>query len=110
METRANHRGTEAQSRSAHTPGPWVVENYGDGDARVIHSDGATRICFMATAGSNGDPARISADARLIAAAPEMLAALRAIRDRAAETAQTNATREIVRWCGAAIAKAEDRS
>ena len=67
-------------SEAKHTPGPWSVEEYGDDDAPalVIHKDSESRICFMATPGSHGDPARIEANARLIAAAPDMLAALMA--------------------------------
>lgn len=67
---------------SEHTPGPWTIEEYGDDDAPalVIHKDSESRVCFMATPGSHGDPARIEADARLIAAAPDMLAALQATR------------------------------
>jgi hypothetical protein len=62
-----------------HTPGPWTIEEYGDDDcpALVIHKDTETRVCFMAAPGSHGDPARIEADARLIAAAPDMLTELR---------------------------------
>ena len=54
-----------------HTPAPWTVEEYGDDDtpALVIHRDSETRVCFMATPGSHGDPAKIEADARLITAA-----------------------------------------
>ncbi len=65
------------------TPGPWTIEEYGDEEAPslVIHKDSATRVCFMATPGSHGDPARIEADAHLIAAAPEMLAALKAYQE-----------------------------
>ena len=64
-------------STQAHTPGPWTVEEYGDPDAPalVIHSDHANRVCFMATAGNFSKPAEIETNARLIAAAPEMLAA-----------------------------------
>ncbi len=53
------------------TPGPWTIEEYGDDDAPslVIHKDSQTRICFMATPGSHGDPAKIEANARLIAEA-----------------------------------------
>ena len=60
-----------------HTPGPWTIEEYGDEDAPtlVIHRDSETRICFMATSGAHGDPAKIEADARLIAAAPDLLGA-----------------------------------
>jgi hypothetical protein len=61
-----------------HTPGPWTVEEYGDDDcpALVIHRDSENRVCFMATPGSHGDPAKIEADAYLIAAAPDLLRAL----------------------------------
>jgi hypothetical protein len=64
-----------------HTPGPWTIEEYGDRDcpALVIHKDTETRVCFMATPGSHGDPAMIEADARLISAAPDMLEQLRTI-------------------------------
>jgi hypothetical protein len=59
---------------SKHTPGPWSF----DGPAHNIHVREAARpemrICFMTSDG----PAR--ANARLIAAAPDMLAALRDMR------------------------------
>lgn len=60
-----------------HTPGPWTIENYGDDDCPtlVIHKDTESRVCFMATPGSHGDPAVIEADARLICAAPDLLEA-----------------------------------
>lgn len=71
---------------SMHTPGPWTVEEYGDEDAPalVIHRDSETRVCFMATPGSYGDPAKIAADASLIAAAPELLEALEAVESEIA--------------------------
>jgi hypothetical protein len=63
------------------TPGPWTIEEYGDEDAPalVIHKDSETRVCFIATPGLRGDPARSEANARLIAAAPDLLAALEQI-------------------------------
>lgn len=70
---------------SKHTPGEWTVERYGDGNLRVIHSDSMSRICFMATPGSHGDPAMIEADAALIAAAPSLLDALQELADAADE-------------------------
>ena len=65
---------------SQHTPGSWTIEEYGDEEcpALVIHRDSERRVCFMATPGSHGDPAMIEADARLIAAAPDLLQALKA--------------------------------
>lgn len=74
-----------------HTPGPWVIEGYGRDDTPnlVIHrGETENRICFMATPGSHGDPAMIKADARLIIAAPDLLAA--AQRLEAAETFHAN--------------------
>lgn len=71
-------------SESKYMPGPWTIEEYGDDEtpALVIHKDTENRICFMATPGSHGDPAKIEADARLIAAAPDLLEALRELREQ----------------------------
>jgi hypothetical protein len=57
----------------SHTPGPWAYENY-DGTVHVfIDNEGGTpSICKLV--GNDKD-----ANARLIAAAPEMLEALEAI-------------------------------
>ena len=74
-----------------HTPGPWTIEEYGDDDCPtlVIHRDTESRICFMATPGSHGDPAQITADARLIASAPELLEALVNVQKLISEAAMT---------------------
>lgn len=64
---------------SKHTPGPWHVVPYGDGDSLVVCSDeaGDFRIAFMATMiGPEEIDGPIRANARLIAAAPELLEAL----------------------------------
>lgn len=61
------------------TPSPWHVVPYGDGDSLVICSDeqGDWRIAFLATHGGSASSWRkIQADARLIAAAPELYEAL----------------------------------
>jgi hypothetical protein len=61
------------------TPGPWNIVKYGDGDSLVICAGEGPdwRICFMATPGSSPKAwPRIKADARLIAAAPELRDAL----------------------------------
>ena len=69
---------------SGHTEGPWFAVPYGDGNDTVICKDeaGNKRIAFMAIPGSRDVMARrkawaeIKANARLIAAAPELLEAL----------------------------------
>lgn len=98
---------------SKHTPGPWTIEEYGDGDlpALAIHKDSETRVCFMATPGSHGDPATIAADARLIAAAPDLLAALRACVNNLApygdeDAIESGSIGNCLRRARAAIAKA----
>jgi len=70
--------GRTGREMSDYTPGPWTVEDYGDDETPVlvVHKDTESRVCFMATPGSNGDPAIIAADARLIAAAPDLLDAI----------------------------------
>jgi len=63
---------------------PWHVVQYGDGDSLVICSDvdGNWRICFMAThGGSQSSRKRIQAEADLIAAAPDLYAALEEVTD-----------------------------
>lgn len=71
-----------AQSMSAqHTPAPWFVVRYGDGESLVICSDqaGNHRIAFMAVPSARDEKARtaswriIKADAHVIAVAPELL-------------------------------------
>jgi hypothetical protein len=57
---------------SAHTPGPWFMSNDGDSQIRAndpTDASGETTICEV-----NGT----ASDARLIAAAPALLAALQA--------------------------------
>ncbi len=68
-------------AESKFTPGPWSIVPYGDGSSLVIHSDEDNRVCFMATASSDrpSSHASIRANARLIAAAPDLLEALQAI-------------------------------
>lgn len=66
----------QTEQSVGHTKGPWRVVPYGDGDSLVICSDegGEWRICFMATHGGTASVWRaIQANARLIAAAPELL-------------------------------------
>jgi hypothetical protein len=89
-------------SETTHTPGPWVVE--GDWVTDVA-TDG--NICEVSMPSSE-DEAEQAANAHLIAAAPDLLAALRRFMDYG----------DVFQWSGkqspysqalAAIAKAEGR-
>lgn len=62
---------------SKHTPGPWTVGE--DGDV-IWGARWKGAITHVATVPFSKDP-RVSADARLIAAAPDLLAALEMVRD-----------------------------
>lgn len=60
-------------STAKHTPGPWVVQEYSDGfGVSAIADDDLEAICTMIVP-INGDE---ESNARLIAAAPELLEAL----------------------------------
>jgi hypothetical protein len=95
---------TEAQ----HDPAPWTIEEYGDDEcpSLVIHKDTESRVCFMATPGSHGDPAVITANAHLIAAAPDLLAALQAARPHIGVGYSAGQRHAITSLVDAAIAKA----
>lgn len=64
-------------SNHKHTPGPWEIERYSDGliqivgDVRIV-SDDEENVTTVVEAVARGD----EANARLIAAAPELLEAL----------------------------------
>ena len=66
---------------SKYTPGPWVVNDlYADTEIRGPQNSGAM-ICVMSPWGIAADePSPQRANARLIAAAPELLEALRECR------------------------------
>jgi hypothetical protein len=56
-----------------HTPGPWEIHHYGDNEGD-IHGSNGTLVCMMRE-GDTAPDQDWSADARLIAAAPDLLAA-----------------------------------
>lgn len=91
---------------SEHTPGPWAVVEYGDDEVPnlVIHSDDKMRVCFMATPGSNGDPATIAADAKLIAAAPDLFDACASVWADLADTDDAR-LRKLAQECRSALGK-----
>ena len=80
-----------------HTPGPWTIQ-WPKFDAKIVSPDGRSLAVVMFNARDEDE-----ANARLLAAAPELLAALKAMR------ANLAATIDIVECLAAdaAIAKAE---
>jgi hypothetical protein len=92
----------------SHTPGPWWVEDsdHPMGEGREVY-DG-----FGRTASVYGDTLTAEANARLIAAAPELLAALREVADGCARRLRKGKDQgdlDTLRLCRTAIAKAEGR-
>ena len=95
---------------SAHTPGPWLLWDYPDPQQAIMGGGG-----FVAqTVGGNDE-----ANARLIAAAPDLLAALKeAVQEQwdschaygdPADPANTEGGAELYREWAAVVAKAEGR-
>src|SRR5262245_27459469 len=95
---------------SAHTPGPWLVKGWSRDDGQGDLQVGAERCgpgCISALVVSQGDtPGAFSeqdANARLIAAAPELLEACRSVVE------DGFLDRPSIHACMAAIAKAEGK-
>ena len=67
---------------SKHTPGPWgpISEEYGNCERDIEYPDDRDHCLAVVQC---GDPDELLANARLIAAAPELLAALEHVLDRA---------------------------
>ena len=83
-----------------HTPGPWKLDGAANtGDLDIISPTG--RIAMLDCEFSEASEDVLTADARLIAAAPDLLHALRVIDSNAAESPEW-----IRRVTRAAIAKA----
>lgn len=83
-----------------HTPGPWDISEYKDGHAFVFDPDMGF-VCNVMTGSSEG-----VANARLIAAAPDMLKALKRMVDWFEQDNPDPAYDELM-LARAAIAKAE---
>ena len=95
---------------STHTPGPWVASPFGDCAYEIVNEVGTA---IAEVDGAHEDSARIEANANLIAAAPELLAALRSARSWVAQYAELRgheaASASMLRVIEAAIAKAGGR-
>lgn len=89
----------------AHTPGPWWIEEPDDpteDDRHISDSLGNTATVY-------GDPETAMANARLIAAAPELLKAVQDLVFHFACTADSQQDEDALDEARAAIAKAEGR-
>jgi hypothetical protein len=92
---------------SGHTPGPWWIENEKDSEGPREISD-----CYGRTAEVYGEGSEGDANARLIAAAPELLAALKEAAQELSLVCKwfdhpEQTTTETLRRATSAIAKAE---
>ena len=89
---------------TAHTPGPWVI------NAHAIESDGpeAALIAHVYGPDENG-PEEHEHNRRLIAAAPDLLAAIERIRERLEPNTHLGYASELLEIAEAAIAKAEGK-
>lgn len=96
---------------TSHTPGPWEADR-----VAVWARERRHLICFVETFRGDEDNAEAEANARLIAAAPDLLAALHDLAPVAVSAGKlvgSGNNAEIVKRIGAAraaIAKAEGRS
>lgn len=95
-----------------HTPGPWFAKwsRYREGVFFVQAGMPSNRILARFDGDGDGPDAQSIADARLIAAAPDMLEALKAAFVFTEEVKMNDRQLEAFKLMEAAIAKAEGRS
>jgi hypothetical protein len=88
--------------KNKHTPGPWAIENTNHG-IRLTYSDGMLRshVADLFTAALCEEHGNLEANARLIAAAPDLLDAVQAIVDAFGDQDSL-----LIDQCKAALAKA----
>ena len=96
----------------AHTAGPWYVGKHGDNDSDVC-AEGGPLICSLRGGSADACDLTADADARLIAAAPELLAALKELMELYAAGQMTiegdNGQDPVIAGAECVIAKAEGR-
>jgi hypothetical protein len=94
------------ETKAKHTPGPWEIE----GDTDIYSQEGellASAYGFFDAARNLKDTPETQANARLIATAPELLQALKLLRDELAGRWLDDL--DCFKQAEAAIAKAEGR-
>ena len=107
------------ENNSKHTPGPWSLERAESNRVMHFDDDSQTHYRHVAYCGSDWDTGRTgerdkedTANARLIASAPDLLAALKALHaaiDIPGAAKPTAAERAAWSLAGDAIAKAEGK-
>lgn len=76
-----------------HTPGPWVVGSDAGASGRMVGPMGEEEVCTVFGAGESNDPEtrpECLANARLIAAAPELLAIVEGLIETISATGEVN--------------------
>jgi len=96
---------------ATHTPGPWCLLAVGDGTSRMCPADAERVSLLTIVEEGDADFAAVynDADARLIAAAPELLQALKALRDECSGSPRPWVLVDLLTTATEAIAKAEER-
>jgi hypothetical protein len=95
-----------------HTPGPWVIHAWGDASFEVLAGDSCVCNVPYGDDDGAGDDRHdvIELNARLIAAAPELLAALKKWMERySRDTDRLEFYKDVIAITRDAIAKAEGR-
>lgn len=92
-----------SESKAAHTPGPWEFRKFVNGSFGIFAKDSVEFICKV----EQWSDAVDLADARLIAAAPEMYEALKDCLDRFVAAFPEAKEYDPIKRGYAAIAKAE---
>lgn len=90
--------------KTMHTPGPWEVRKTASGNPFIY--SGKINVAGVAMARHGIDVATSEANARLIAAAPELLAALIELRDAAYNAYADSSCNEAFALADAVISKA----
>lgn len=92
---------------SKHTPGPWSAEVDRENDHEINIVSGNRPFVATAWPANHQEDKEQEANARLIAAAPELLEALRIVRDTLPHiNGNASSVNSLLKLTGAAIAKA----
>jgi hypothetical protein len=82
-----------------HTPGPWALLDRAENSRTLTHiTNGAHIVCTLGTTRTDGSPNH-SANANLIASAPDLLSALIALEKASREVLDTSATHDGLENC-----------